>query len=69
MKILLTMFILITALFATSNQSVSQENSRLCKVFKLKVQMYKKHMRQDEYAYKTLDSYEQRAQEFCKKAH
>ena len=72
MKILFIAFILISSVFATdskSNAANSAENSRLCKVFKLKAELYKKHMRQDEYAYQTLHSYEERAEKFCKQSH
>jgi hypothetical protein len=71
MKLLLIIFILITSVFAATGKADTQakntENSRLCKIFKLKAEMYKKHMRDDAYAYKTLYSYEQRAEKFCKK--
>ena len=44
------------------------ENDRLCKLFTQKVINYKKTMRDDDYARVTLQSYEQRADMFCKKA-
>jgi len=72
MKILLIAFMLISSVFATqskANETNNPENNRLCKIFKLKAEMYKKHMRQDAYAYQTLHSYEARAERFCKKAH
>ena len=44
------------------------ENERLCKLFTKKVEDYKKHMRDDILAKKTLASYEHRASLFCAKA-
>jgi len=72
MKILLIIFIFISSVFATDSKAStahSVENSRLCKVFKLKAELYKKHMRQDAYAYQTLHSYEQRAEKYCNQSH
>ncbi len=46
----------------------SAEAMRLCNVFKQKTQEYKKHMRHDELAQKTLESYIARENKFCKKA-
>ena len=44
------------------------ENERLCKLFTKKVEDYKKNMRDDMLAKKTLASYEHRASLFCAKA-
>ncbi len=67
MKALLIIFILLTSLFAANNAQKQDGQNRLCKLFTMKAKIYKKNMRNDEYAYKTLQSYEQRANEFCKK--
>lgn len=44
------------------------ENERLCTLFKKKVEVYKKNMRDDVLAKASLESYKQRAELFCKKA-
>ncbi|HHS91844.1 MAG TPA: hypothetical protein ENK82_00710 [Campylobacterales bacterium] len=46
-------------------KDISLEDERLCKIFQTKLKNYKKNMREDELAYTTLASYEQRAQIFC----
>jgi len=55
---------------AESNASKKEdiENERLCKLFTEKAKAYKKNMRQDELAVKTLRSYEKRASRYCIKA-
>jgi len=60
---------ILTMTFATTifASSTTQENKRLCKVFQNKVTTYKKTMRSDEYAKKTLASYESRAVHYCSK--
>lgn len=45
-----------------------QENQRLCKLFTDKAETYKKRMREDELAQKTLESYEKRANIYCNKS-
>jgi hypothetical protein len=64
MKIFLIMFLLITSIFAATHPL---ENERLCKLFTLKAKTYKKNMREDAYAIQTLESYQKRANMFCKK--
>lgn len=64
MKKLLVLLMIVSSLFAAKGQV--HKNDKLCKFFTKKVQDYKKNMRQDPYAYKTLKSYEKRAQMFCK---
>ena len=57
--------------FQESNASSTKEqieNDRLCKLFTEKVETYKKNMRSDELAIKTLASYEKRASLYCNKA-
>ena len=44
---------------------ISQEDKRLCKIFKDKIELYKKDMREDELAETTLASYQKRASIFC----
>lgn len=44
------------------------ENERLCSLFKKKVEIYRKNMREDVLAKASLESYEHRAELFCKKA-
>jgi hypothetical protein len=41
------------------------ENARMCEVCKSKVQKYKEHMRNDEYARRTLETYETRLKKYC----
>jgi hypothetical protein len=43
-----------------------QEAKRLCKLFTEKAETYKKTMRSDDLAFKTLQSYEKRAALYCK---
>jgi len=66
MKILIVSLLLISSVFASSSVT-PDEAQRLCKVFSEKVEIYKKQMRDDSYAQKTLESYEERAKIFCKK--
>jgi NAD/NADP transhydrogenase alpha subunit len=42
-----------------------EEAARLCKVFTMKAETYKKSMRNDEYAKKTLATYIAKEQKFC----
>lgn len=44
------------------------ENERLCTIFKKKVELYRKNMRDDILAKASLESYKNRAELFCKKA-
>ncbi len=46
-------------------KDISLEDERLCNIFQDKLQRYKQHMRQDELAYTTLESYKKRVQIFC----
>jgi len=48
-------------------ESKKADYERLCKIFKQKVIDYKKTMRDDAYARATLESYQKRAEIFCKK--
>ena len=70
--LMLTMFSI--ALFAVQfpfdkqkEESKRADYERLCKIFKQKVIDYKKTMRDDAYARATLESYQKRAEIFCKK--
>jgi len=53
-----------TSIFASTE---SRNEERLCKVFQNKALSYKKTMRNDAYAKKTLESYETRAASYCSK--
>jgi len=46
-------------------KNIYLEDERLCKMFKGKITKYKEHMRDDELAYTTLESYKHRAYIFC----
>jgi len=68
-----TIFITFIALLTTNllaynmnNTNKYTENQRLCKFFSLKAQEYKKNMRSDKYAKKTLESYKIRRDLYCK---
>ena len=68
-SIMLSLLLLLgstSPIFAQKTKN-SHYNARLCKVFKLKTELYKKHMRQDAYAYATLASYKEREKRFCTK--
>ncbi len=70
MKKIVLLTAIATALFAASDLHKADamkkyKNERLCKVFQQKIIDYKKHMRSDEYAKATLESYEKRAAIFC----
>ncbi len=73
-KILFIMLSLLTFSFAgfyqEGNSDTSakeqQEAQRLCKLFTEKAETYKKTMRDDELAHKTLESYEKRAALYCR---
>jgi len=59
-----------STLFASADSFTNNNNanrSRLCKIFSNKAISYKKHMRNDEYAKKSLESYEARAKFYCNK--
>ena len=65
-----TITLMILTLTITTNifaSSTTQKDERLCKVFQEKAITYKKTMRHDTYAKKTLESYETRADLFCSK--
>jgi hypothetical protein len=64
--ILLTILTLMisTSIFASTE---SKNEERLCKIFHEKALSYKKTMRNDAYAKKTLKSYETRAKSYCSK--
>jgi hypothetical protein len=55
---------LTTTIFASTD---SKNDERLCKIFQHKALSYKKTMRDDAYAKKTLESYENRAKSYCSK--
>ena len=68
MKLLLLILITLSiTAFATSEKTDKAENERLCKLFTKKAATYKKTMRDDEYAMRTLLSYEKRAKIYCSK--
>jgi hypothetical protein len=46
----------------------SNENARLCEMFRAKVEDYQATMRNDELAAATLESYKQRMSTFCSKS-
>ena len=64
----LFILILISIIYTTSiyaQNHVVKKDARLCKIFQDKATTYKKTMRQDEYAIRTLMSYEKRAKLYC----
>ena len=68
MKLLLLILITLSIpVFATSQTTDKAENERLCKLFTKKARTYKTTMRDDEYALRTLLSYEKRAKMYCSK--
>jgi len=76
MKIFVTILILMSSIHAgffnenkAENEIVkNNENARLCKVFTQKANEYKKTIRKDKLAQKTLESYENRAKTYCTKS-
>ena len=48
-----------------TDKASKEENARLCQVFTMKAERYKKNMRDDEYAKKTLENYLAKARKFC----
>ncbi|MFK5938513.1 MAG: hypothetical protein QM497_08970 [Sulfurimonas sp.] len=65
-----TILLIILTLSITTNIFASTElknEERMCEIFQNKVLSYKKIMDNDEYAKKTLESYENRADLFCLK--
>ena len=48
-------------------KNIALEDKRLCKIFKEKIETYKKNIRDDELARTTLKSYQKRATIFCSK--
>lgn len=66
MKTILLTILTITMSTSLFAGSTLQEDARLCKVFKEKAISYKKTMRNDVYAKKTLENYENKSKLFCK---
>jgi uncharacterized FlgJ-related protein len=65
-----TILLIILTLTISTNIFAATElknEERMCKIFQNKVISYKKMMRNDIYAKKTLESYENRADLFCLK--
>ena len=58
----------VSMLDASTASKKSGDYDRLCKLFTKKADMYKLHMRSDDYAKATLASYEKRAKVFCAKS-
>jgi hypothetical protein len=56
-----------TVSFAKIEPAANAKNEELCKLFKQKIDDYKKSMRDDDYAKVTLASYEERAALYCEK--
>jgi hypothetical protein len=50
------------------SMKAKEENQRLCQLFTEKAETYKKTMREDDLARKTLESYEKRASIYCVKS-
>lgn len=50
------------------SMKAQNENQRLCQLFTEKAETYKKTMREDDLAKKTLESYEKRASIYCVKS-
>lgn len=50
------------------SMKAAKENERLCQLFTEKAETYKKTMREDDLAKKTLESYEKRASIYCHKS-
>jgi NAD/NADP transhydrogenase alpha subunit len=50
---------------AETEKQQKEEAARLCKVFTMKAEKYKKSMRNDTYAKKTLANYIAKEQKFC----
>ena len=53
---------------AEAEKAKKAEAERLCKVFTMKAENYKKTMRHDEYAQKTLANYLAKEKKFCSEA-
>ena len=66
MKKIILMILTLTITTSIFASSESKNNQRLCKIFQHKALSYKKTMRNDDYAKKTLKSYETRAASYCK---
>ena len=66
MKTIILMILTLTLTTTIFASTESKNEERLCKVFKNKALSYKKTMRDDAYAKKTLESYETRAASYCK---
>ena len=67
MKTIILMILTLTITTTIFASSTTKEDDRLCKIFQEKAITYKKTMRHDAYARKTLESYETRADAFCSK--
>jgi len=76
MKALLAVLFLATSMQAgffkaeesQESMKAAKENERLCQLFTEKAETYKKTMREDDLAKKTLESYEKRASIYCHKS-
>jgi len=66
MKTILLTILTITMSTSLFAGSAFQKDERLCKVFQEKAISYKKTMRNDIYAQKTLENYENKSKLFCK---
>jgi hypothetical protein len=64
-----TIILIIISIIYTSSLfgeiHVPKKDAKLCKIFQEKAMKYKKTMRNDEYAVKTLQSYKKRAKIYC----
>ena len=66
MKTILLTLLTITMTTSLFAGNTSSKDERLCKVFHDKAIEYKKTMRDDFYAQKTLENYENKTKLFCK---
>jgi len=63
-----SILILISIIYTTAiyaEQHVPKKDEKLCKIFQDKAKKYKRTMRDDEYAIKTLMSYKKRIKIYC----
>ena len=65
--VLLGSFAAMGAANAAGYVQTQEEAKRLCEIFKKKTEDYRKSMRNDELAHKTLESYIARENKFCSK--
>ena len=76
MKALVAVLLLVSSMQAgffkaeesQETMKTQNENQRLCQLFTEKAETYKKTMREDDLAKKTLESYEKRASIYCHKS-